>query len=296
MDMPCEPRPRDDLRKTLQAAGFYGTLAVLFGNWNPNTLEAKALGRATPNRRNSAAEKTHSFKHYLAGGLPRATTLKRILEVYEGEYGPAMTESAKEQINHWSVNPLGAILCIPGGHDYVTAHLEMLPQGPARAFVWDEGSSSHFGEPLRKRTSTRKESIDALVQMADYSALLAIVGKMRLMQLEGTFEQWDARFERAIWKILPRVIATTPQLLVSEDHAICAMEHFLRWEPFSGCRFIRNLQEGYPAPEWMYVKADIRQEVGAARARGLNLPDDDIRVGCIQAHQKRGSASAGACE
>lgn len=275
----AKPSAKPDLRHQLRAGATYATLAAVFGSWRPSTLEMLAHGRGTPNRSNSIKPLSHGFFHYLRGGLPRQKTIEGLCEKLVRQRGARAAKPAADLMWHWWHHPLAELLCIPSdGHDHVLKQLEHIPVGPARDCVWQYAVTTMGAEIFRKEIPDTRETINKLVEMADYPALLTLVGKMRLRQLQGRFEEYDNLYEQAIWKILPWAISSSAQLSLARGSVVAAVCHFLSWSPYADMRF-RERSLNCPYRDLEELEREIDRCIGISRLRGVNMPPVELECG-----------------
>jgi hypothetical protein len=259
--------------KRLRAAWSYATAARLFNAWLPHPLERAALGRGAANKNNNVDDTTHAFLHWFKGGLPHANTIKAVCDRYTATADTAVGVPASQRLWHFWHGPLAAILCEPSkGLDHIRTQLELLPRGNARAAIWDENWLTVWGERLHLDVPDSPELITSLADCGTYEALLALVGKMRLRQLQGQLDH-EVDYENAIWKVLPSAIGSSAQLSLARYELIDAVHKFLTWPPFWGTR---KLAAELERPSYDELLEHVRRAEQHAIFNGINLPPREV--------------------
>lgn len=223
------------LHAALSSAATFAELARICRTWSADRIEAVLERRLTtlrspiPGSPNGSEfgppERKKSFY-----ALRDGSTLK--------QYRVDMIQRAfpRSNIVLWWRHPLAEILCNPQlGIDAIVELLRRLPRGRVRDLVWEEVAFATPGFLAQRLTRWSPGVVSSLLRIGDDVSLFALVSRLRIEQLLGNVDGGlDAA--QAAWRILPTAIERRPNLLVSKDALILALDYFFCWQPFADAR------------------------------------------------------------
>lgn len=249
------------LLAAMQSAAVYAELASVTGSWEPNEIERRLYKRDW--NKPGPARLRGTFYGARNGGNIHAARAEAVRSL-----------APDSNLDWWRRHPLGLILCDASlGQDGVLDALRMLPQGPERSCIWDERwVSTLTATTIAREIQDSSEVIQRLAVMRTPSALLAVVGRMRLNQLRAANGFLDVDYEKALLHMLPETIAHSPHLFLGQDALLEAVWLFLRWIPHAESRFLLRPDSHTTARE---VDDRLAEATGLINWPGLPRPPAD---------------------
>lgn len=250
------------LYRELCSCAIDAELARLTGTWDTKEMEKRAtrhigyLPAGTPERK--------TFSAMRGGGRPQASHVERLQRAYPNS-----------RIKWCWLHPLAKILCDPNlSQDDINELLSQIPNGQVRRQLWDEGGVTMLtGFRVRTRQRWEPRRIQRLVEIATPAALLALVGRMRISQLQGD-AFYDDIEEDAIWLMLPRCVVRSNSLILGQDALLLAIDFFLSWQPYCELRFPQMERKPDFRNEALHKLSQLQAQ---AVSTGHRVPADQIQ-------------------
>lgn len=232
------------------------------GSWTPSGIES-ALDNKGPTPRHSDVgrpEGTNKYVPYLRGTLPGKKTRDSAIDQFPSS-----------NLAEWALHPIGLLLTDTTlTQDQVVALLDTLPARAARSCIWDESVAEVTGSH-RREVPDVEENIEFLAQLGTSQGFLALLGRLRLRQLQHQTEHTD-KYEDALLDCLSDVLTSDPHLFLAKPLIVVCVADFLDWT----CGWRERDADDHTNVERRDFWEDILRRTdlaeGEARLRGLNLP------------------------
>lgn len=212
-----------DQSRLLRASSVYVEYALLTGKWQPGAIEVEINERGVKDSAEASTdwEKTGRMSTYRNGGVPHPSTIRRDAKRFE-----------HSNLIHWHFHPIAQILCRPEiSHEEVVSILRAIPEPSVRSSIFEEDISSLLGTRLIQFRVDAMDSIEALERTPSHWALLALIGRIKLLQLELR-PRLHARYASAVLRNLLVTVPRSPHLFSSCTVLVGAVFDFLGRSPF----------------------------------------------------------------
>jgi hypothetical protein len=217
---------RPDLLMALRHAAIRAELVRLAGTSDANEMERRIFGVSTPQLKGT-------FRHVLRGGGLSPQVIDSVTSRYP-----------KSPLAWWADHPIGRILCDGSlRQDGLLDAMGTLPRCLARRSVWDErwsGAFTMFRQQIEVPDSP--EVISVLRKKGSVSALLVLLGRMRICVLRGYEGLGIGRsYEEAIYAVAKRVVRRSAHFSGVRKELYQAIDGFLEWAPYVDERLYRMM-------------------------------------------------------
>ncbi|MGH8052243.1 MAG: hypothetical protein ACREPB_16405 [Arenimonas sp.] len=267
----------------LRSAACYAEYACLAGTWTPGGIERELDNKGNPGTQTKQG--TSRYRQYLENGThPKPNTVKAFAKRLMGEH------VIETQLLYWAIHPIGILLTSTTlTNDEILDFLDALPTGigSARSLLWDE-SDIVIRTGFRFEIPDDEENIEALVNLKSTEGFLALLGRLRLRQLQGQLDYVDL-YENALVDCFAEVVASDPHLCLAKDAMLITFANFLDWQ--CGWNQPAKTEANMIVDEGEEFWQDIFHQIGLAQQQAkctiANL-DNNVKISDDDKDQKMG--------